>query len=110
MCNPCACLLIICPKYIRVRLAENMKTKKKAIRRLPANDIDLGKNTLLPDIDNVQVHSKSEKQKESHTLPGNYECGERSPMMICETFGPASSHTGVESSMAIPGMYRLCNF
>ncbi|PWA36374.1 chaperone DnaJ [Artemisia annua] len=80
-----------------------MKNKKKATRRLPANDIDLGKNTLLPDIDNVQVHSKSEKQKECHTLPGNYECGERNSMMMCETFGPVFSHTGTESSMAIPG-------
>ncbi|PWA87802.1 hypothetical protein CTI12_AA126660 [Artemisia annua] len=79
-----------------------MKTKKKATRRLPANDIDLGKNTLLPDIDNVQVHSKSEKQRECHTLPGNYECGERNSMMMCETFGPVFSHTGTESSMAIP--------
>lgn len=36
--------------------SENMKTKKKAVRRISTNDIDLKKNRLLPNVDNVEVH------------------------------------------------------
>jgi hypothetical protein len=90
-----------------------MKTKKKAVRRIPTNDIDLRKNRLLPNVDTVEVHldlfsgepdgpqnhkkhATSKKQKECHTLPVNYQCGERSAMLLPETFEPMLSDTDTE--------------
>ena len=109
--------------------SENMKTKKKVVRRISTNDIDLKKNRLLPNVDTVEVHldlfsghpdgSQNDKkhgtlqnQKECHTLAVTYECGERSAPLLPETF---DTHTETFAPVhrlpaEIASMYYLSNF
>ena len=123
--------LLICVQNPLGLACQNMKTKKKAVRRIPTNDIDLRKNRLLPNVDTVEVHldsfsgepdgpqnhknhTTSQKQKEYHTLPVNYQCGERSAMLLRETFEPMLSDTDTErftqvrrTLVEIPSMCHL---
>ena len=66
---------------------------------------------------NHKKHATSQKQKECHTLPVTYECGERSAPLLPETFEPMLSDKDMEEfarvhrvPAEIPSMCHLSTF
>ncbi|PWA86132.1 hypothetical protein CTI12_AA143370 [Artemisia annua] len=125
-----------------------MKTKKKAIRRVPpaaflesdevytlpkgkqCSDVDLGTNSLQPNVDGLGVqldsfshglsglenatsdvctgssptqHTTSQKRKKCDALPVNYDYGRTSGVLLHETLEAAATHTGTEHFTPISG-------